>query len=87
MNKNLYSIYDKKAGACLGIFECPNDLVALRDFSQTCSYKPEKDINRIAQYAEDYELLRLGKYNTATGEIEADKQVLASATDYVNKNS
>ena len=83
MIKNIYSVYDLKAGNCLGIFEQPNDLVAIRDFSQVCANKDEK--NMINKFAEDYQLIRLGKYNTITGEIEADKQIVAYATDYVGE--
>lgn len=83
MNKNIYSVYDKKASSCLGIFEQPNDLVAIRDFSQVCANKDEK--NMINKFAEDYDLMRLGKYDTVTGELTYDKQIIAEAKDYVGE--
>lgn len=83
MIRNIYSVYDKKASSCLGIFEQPNDLVAIRDFSQVCSHEDEK--NMINKFAEDYDLLRLGKYDTETGELTVDKQIIAEAKDYVGK--
>lgn len=80
--KNLYCVYDKKAQAELGIFEQPNDLVAIRDFSQVCS-NPE---HQICKFAEDYCLVSIGKIDTETMAIESYVKTIAEATDYVKKD-
>ena len=81
MIKKLYAVYDKKAETELGIFEQPNDLVAIRDFSQVCA----KEDSQIAKFAEDYELMYLGVIDTSTGIIESSVRTIAQATEYVNK--
>lgn len=84
MIKNLYTVYDKKAKSGLAVFEQPNDLVAIRDFSRVCEQN-DKD-NMIARFAEDYALLCLGKYDSETGTITQDIRTIAEATDYVKKD-
>lgn len=81
MIKKLYSIYDKKAKATMGIFETTNDLVAIRDFSQVCSNKD----SQIAKFAEDYQLLCLGEIDTNTGAIIPEVRVIAQAQEYAQK--
>lgn len=81
MIKKLYSIYDKKAQSTLQVFELPNDLVAIRDFSQICTNKE----SQIAKFAEDYSLMCLGELNTETGVIASDVRVVAQAKDYVSE--
>ena len=81
MIKRLYSLYDKKANNCLGLYEQPNDLVAIRDFSRICANNDEK--NMIATFAEDYALLCLGEFDAETGKIESNVRTIAEAKDYV----
>lgn len=83
MIKKLYAVYDKKAESELGIFEQPNDLVAIRDFSQACA----KDESPIRKFAEDYELRCLGQIDTETGIITPDVKTIAQATEYTPANS
>lgn len=84
MIKKLYSVYDKKAENCLAIFEQPNDLVALRDFSRACTDKRENNV--IAEYPDDYCLKSLGEFDSQSGEIKSDVKIIAEAKDYVNQN-
>lgn len=79
MIKKIYAVYDKKAQTELGLFEQPNDLVAIRDFSQACANKD----SQIAKFAEDYELMSLGSIDTETGVITSDVKTIALAKDYV----
>ena len=81
MIKKLYAVYDKKAETELGIFEQPNDLVAIRDFSQVCS----KEDSQLAKFAEDYELRCLGTIDTDNCIINSDVKTIAQAIEYVNK--
>ena len=78
MNKKIYAVYDKKAQTELGLFEQPNDLVAIRDFSQVCT----KEDSPIAKFAEDYELMCLGTIDTETGKIKSDVKTIAQAKEY-----
>lgn len=80
MIKRLYSVYDKKAKATLQVFEMPNDLVAMRDFSQLCV----KEDCQIAKFKEDYTLLCLGELDTETGVIKSEVREIAKAEDYAN---
>lgn len=84
MIKKLYAIYDKKAETELGIFEHPNDLVAIRDFSQACTYKNPQtnEKSQIAKYPEDYCLVCLGTIDTTTMEIISDVKTVAEAKEY-----
>lgn len=80
MIKKLYSVYDKKAKATLQVFEMPNDLVAIRDFSQLCV----KEDCQITKFKEDYTLLCLGELDTETGVIKSEVREIAKAEDYAN---
>lgn len=82
MIKKLYAVYDKKAKSELGIFEHPNDLVAIRDFSQVASNKE----HQISKFAEDYCLVCLGEINTETMEITSNVKTIAEAKEYVNQD-
>lgn len=78
MIKKIYAVYDKKAKTELGLMEQPNDLVAIRDFSQACKNKELQ----IAKFAEDYCLYALGTIDTETMKIESEVRVIAEANDY-----
>lgn len=78
MIKKLYAVYDKKAETELGLFEQPNDLVAIRDFSQVCKNKE----HQIAKFAEDYCLISLGTIDTTTMQIVSDVKTIAEAKEY-----
>ena len=80
MIKRLYSVYDKKAKTTLQVFEMPNDLVAIRDFSQLCV----KEDCQVCKFKEDYTLLCLGELDTETGVIKSEVREIAKAEDYAN---
>lgn len=80
MIKKLYSVYDKKSQATQAVYEQPNDLVAIRDFSMLC--KNEK-VDMIRQFPEDYCLLALGEIDQETGIITSGVKTIAEAKDYV----
>ena len=81
MIKKLYAVYDKKAGTELGIFEHPNDLVAIRDFSQVCKNKE----HQICKFAEDYCLVSLGTIDTTSMAITSDVKIIAEAKEYAEQ--
>ena len=81
MIKKIYAVYDKKAQTELGLFEQPNDLVAIRDFSQVCA----KEDSQIAKFADDYELMCLGTIDTETGIIKSDVKTIAQAKEYIKE--
>ena len=78
MIKKLYAVYDKKAETELGLFEQPNDLVAIRDFSQVAKNKE----HQICKFAEDYCLVCLGTIDTTTMQITSDVKTIAEAREY-----
>lgn len=82
MIKKIYAVYDKKAQSELGLFEQPNDLVAIRDFSQACSNAESP----ICKFAEDYELRYLGTIDTDSCVITSDVKTIAQAVEYVKKD-
>lgn len=80
MIKKIFAVYDKKAKSEMSIFEMPNELVAMRDFSQACN----NDKSMISKFPEDYALACLGTINTETMEITSEVKFIAEAKDYVN---
>lgn len=82
MIKKIYAVYDKKAKSELGLFEHPNDLVAIRDFSQLCA----KEESPVCKFAEDYELRCLGQIDTDTCVITSDVKTIAEAVEYAKKD-
>jgi len=62
---NLYSLYDRKAGYYLPIFQRRTDAEAVREFTEavTMSEGP------ISKYPSDFELCELGQMDLDTGEI------------------
>lgn len=81
MIKKIYAVYDKKAESTLGLFEQPNDLVAIRDFSQVCT--DEK--SQICKFADDYCLVTLGTIDTKTMAITSEIKTIAEAKDYAKQ--
>lgn len=83
MKDKIYVIKDQKAGF-MNPFLQPNELVAIRNFSQTC----KDESTNLAKYPEDYSLWEIGEFNHDTGEIVGYKklQKLASAITYVPAN-
>lgn len=78
MNKKIFAIKDKKSNY-LEIFTAPNELVAIRDFSSTCT-KPETPLYL---YPSDYCLACLGDWNLESGMITAcEPKVIAEAEQY-----
>ena len=81
MIKKFFAVYDKKAKNDLGIFTMPNDLVAMRDFSQACN----NEQSQIKKFPEDFALMCLGTIDTETMTIQSNPKIIAEAKDYVNK--
>lgn len=80
MINKIFVIKDEKAGFA-EMFIQPNELVAIRNFSQTCA-NPETNL---AKFPEDYSLWMLGEFDHDTGEITKYKnlQKIADAKTYV----
>ena len=79
MIKKLYCVFDKKANTTQPVYECTNDLVAIRDFSMLC--KNEK-AEMISRFPEDYCLMCLGELDTDTGIIISSPKTIAEAKEY-----
>ncbi|AXH74027.1 MAG: nonstructural protein [Microvirus sp.] len=76
--KKLYAVKDKKEGI-MEVFIQPNDLVAMRNFSQIA-----KDKNvMVGKFPEDFQLLKLGEIASESGELTSGVKVLAEAADYI----
>lgn len=77
MKMNLYSVRDIKAG--YGNPYCMhNDEMAIRDIKLAVnSDKP----NIIRQFPEDFELVRLGTFDTTTGEIESKVNMIINCRE------
>lgn len=62
---NLYSIYDRKAGYYLPLFQKRSEAEAIREFTECVKMHD----GPIAQYPSDFELCELGQMDLDTGEI------------------
>lgn len=62
---NLYSIYDRKAGYYLPIFQRRTDADAIREFTEVVTMGD----GPISKYPSDFELCDLGQMDLDTGEI------------------
>lgn len=82
MKTNVYAIKDTKIG-----FESPflrvNDDAAKRDFFSAAKFAPEP--NRFQQTPADYELYRLGSFDTATGIFESNVEYLCNLIGIVKE--
>lgn len=67
LSYNLYSVYDKVAEQAGPIFQAVNDGVALRQF---------KNVLKGVDAPDDFELRRIGRFNTYKCKIEAVEQPL-----------
>lgn len=62
----LYSIYDRKAGYYLPIFQMRGNADAIRQLTELVTNSDTP----IAKYPADYDLVRLGSIDLETGQIE-----------------
>lgn len=67
MKLNIYSIYDRKAGAYLPPFTFRSHAEAIRAIQQTAVSKE----SNLGKYPEDFTLRLLGEFDDDTGGIEA----------------
>ena len=78
MKMGIFSIKDLKAGF-QQIFLSANEAVAMRDFGQICC-KPDTNYNN---FPADYELYKVGEFDTDTGIADTNVTKLVSALAYV----
>lgn len=78
MKMCLFSIKDLKAGY-QQVFLSANEAVAMRDFGQICS-KPDTNYY---SFPADYELWKVGEFDTDTGICDTNATRLVSALAYV----
>lgn len=69
MEKQLYSIFDKKAGVYAPPFAEANKGTAIRAIQDLVS----RGDSTPAKYPEDYTLVQLASFNEETGEIKAEQ--------------
>lgn len=72
MVSNLYCVYDLKVEVWHAPFCLKNDGHAIRHFTQM--FNSER--NMFNQFAEDFRIFMIGKYNDASGEIVGSNPVL-----------
>lgn len=79
MKNKVFVIKDEKAGFAEPFIQ-PNELVAIRNFSQTCLNKE----TNLAKFPEDYSLWLIGEFDHDTGVIERYKNLtkIADAKTY-----
>lgn len=82
MKINLYSVKDTKLGKFAQPFCAPNDDIAKRMLTSTIS----AGNNNIAEFPEDFQLFKLGKYEEETGTLESEVEFLANATELKRSN-
>ena len=68
MKTNMYTVYDKKAEVYTPPFQAINDEVAQR-LMMNCVNNPE---HNFGLNPEDYQLLRIGKFDDQNAHIEAE---------------
>lgn len=78
MKMGIFSIKDLKSGY-QQIFLSANEAVAMRDFGSICN-KPDTQYNN---FPTDYELWKVGEFDTETGISDVSQGRLVSATAYV----
>lgn len=76
-----YAVYDTVACQFMQTFRSPNKFKALQGFKDVAN---DKNSN-IYKHADTYELYILGTFNEETGERTNDKQLLAKASDLIEK--
>lgn len=82
-NKNLYSIYDRKARLYAPPFLARTDAEAVRMFTQAVNDKDPQ--NLLHRFAEDYELAELGEFNEDAGIIETKPAATVIRGDQVKE--
>lgn len=79
-NVNLYSVYDKAAGAYSNPLYQPNDALAIRSFQYACT---QTDSN-LYTHPQDFQLYYVGTFNSNTGEYYQDElRPLMTATQAI----
>lgn len=74
MKTSLYSIYDKQAEIYGRPFHAVNDILAKRTY-ETIAQDPKSDL---ALYPQDYKLVKIGTFDSKSGELTYEKSSLDS---------
>lgn len=80
LKPGLYSLKDVKLGKFAQPFVAPNDELAKRCLAGAML----DDKNAICQFAEDFQLFKLGNYDEKTGELISNVVFLANAIEFKN---
>lgn len=67
---NMYSVFDRKAGYYLPIFQTRSDAQAVRIFTETVVSQETGDLSK---YPADFDLVCLGSMDLDTGELFPEK--------------
>lgn len=79
MNYNFYCVFDKKAAVYCLPFTSQSDGTAMRDFHAAAN-DPSSHVHK---YPADFELFRLGSYDSDSGVIVASKPIfICSAANF-----
>ena len=79
----VYAVYDKLTGFMLPTFKS-NDAQAIRDFGYDIN---SEDMNIINANPADFNLQKIGTYDTNTGVIEPTKiEIIADAGQFIRKD-
>lgn len=76
MKLNIYSIKDKK-GSYANPYVLNNDEQAIRDLKMAVNDERSGMINK---FSEDFELTKLGQFDTETGEITSKVEMIINAS-------
>lgn len=81
--KILVALYDRATEAYAPIMTVHTRGEAIRSFKQECN----NEQSPLRRDPTDYELWQVGAYDDQTGEIHPEKERIARAEDYVEKQS
>ena len=80
---SVYAVYDKLTGFMLPVFKS-NDAQAIRDFGYDIN---SEEMNIINVNPTDFNLQKIGTYDTNTGVIEPTKiEIIADAGQFIRKD-
>lgn len=74
----VYSLKDVKAGDFASPFTCPNDNVALRLLDSSVNGNHDTDLYK---FSADFELWKLGNFDTKNGSLTSDVVFISSCAD------
>lgn len=77
MKLNIYSLKDRKSGYA-NPYLLQNDEIAIRDLKTAVN---DEKANVINKFPEDFELTRIGEFDTETGEIVSKVEFIINARE------